>query len=274
MGYVDGFVAAVPAARKDEFIAHAKAAAEVFRDHGAIGGRECWADDVPDGVLTSFPLAVKKGDDEDVVFSWIEWPSKEVRDAGFAALMTDPRMSPENNPMPFDGKRMIFGGFRPVLDVVDGESAKAEVQAVLEKLAAAHDAKSADDIASLYTDDAVIYHLAPPLGERGMQKEGLAAWLSSWDTPITIETKDTEITVSGDLAVSTQLVRFQGTQQGERIDLWFRSTQHFRRTADGWKIAHEHGSVPFHMDGSFRAAVDLTPDSPAWNPATLVREAS
>ena len=72
---------------------------------------ECWGDDVPDGKLTSFPLAVQRKADETVVFSWIVWPSKAVRDAGMAKVMADPRLKPEVNPMPFDGKRLIYGGF-------------------------------------------------------------------------------------------------------------------------------------------------------------------
>ena len=115
MSYVDGFVAAVPAANKDAFIAHARIAAEVFRELGVIAGAECWADDVPDGEVTSFPMAVKAADDEVVVFGWLVWPSKEVRDEGMRKMMEDPRMSNENNPMPFDGKRMIFGGFNEVV---------------------------------------------------------------------------------------------------------------------------------------------------------------
>ena len=77
---------------------------------------ECWGDDVPDGKVTSFPMAVKRKDDETVNFSWITWPSKEVRDAGLKQMMEDPRMKPQVNPMPFDGKRVIFGGFQTVLE--------------------------------------------------------------------------------------------------------------------------------------------------------------
>lgn len=77
---------------------------------------ECWADDVPDGKLTDFRMAVKAESDEEVVFSWIEYPSKEVRDAANATMMADPRMKAFGDSMPFDGKRMIFGGFLPLLD--------------------------------------------------------------------------------------------------------------------------------------------------------------
>lgn len=111
MTYVDGFVAAVPTANRDVFRKHATAAAAIFKEHGALTVVECWGDDVPDGKLTSFPMAVQRKEDETVVFSWITWPSRQVRDDGMAKVMADPRMQPEANPMPFDGKRLIFGGF-------------------------------------------------------------------------------------------------------------------------------------------------------------------
>ena len=117
MEYIDGFVAAIPNENREKYFTHAKASAAVFKDHGAIKLIECWGDDVPDGEITSFPLAVKCKENETVVFSWIVWPSKDVRDSGMEKVMSDPRMTEENNPMPFDGKRMIFGGFQKVLEV-------------------------------------------------------------------------------------------------------------------------------------------------------------
>ena len=116
MAYVDGFVAAVPTANRDAFIEHAKIAGTVMKECGALKIVDCWGDDVPDGELTSFPLAVKKRDDETVVFSWIVWPSKAVRDEGMQKMMADPRMQEDANPMPFDGKRLIFGGFEVLLE--------------------------------------------------------------------------------------------------------------------------------------------------------------
>jgi uncharacterized protein YbaA (DUF1428 family) len=116
MTYVDGFVAAVPTANRERFKKHAEEAADVFKENGALKVVECWGDDVPEGQVTSFPMAVKRQPDETVVFSWIVWPSREVRDKGMKALMQDPRMQPGANPMPFDGKRMIFGGFVPIVD--------------------------------------------------------------------------------------------------------------------------------------------------------------
>ena len=116
MSYVDGFVAAVPTANREAFLAHALAAAGVLKEHGALQVVECWGDDVPDGETTSFPMAVKCEADETVIFSWILWPSREARDAGMAKAMTDPRLQPDANPMPFDGKRLVFGGFEVIVD--------------------------------------------------------------------------------------------------------------------------------------------------------------
>ena len=116
MTYIDGMVAAVPTANREKFKKHAQEAAAVFKDCGALNVMECWGDDVPEGKLTSFPMAVKREPDETVVFSWIVWPSREVRDAGMQKFMADPRMQPDKNPMPFDGKRMIYGGFEVLLE--------------------------------------------------------------------------------------------------------------------------------------------------------------
>jgi uncharacterized protein YbaA (DUF1428 family) len=116
MDYVDGFVAAVPTANRDAFRKHAQAAAVVFKEHGALSIIECWGDDVPDGKLTSFPLAVKRKPDETVVFSWVTWPSRRARDEGMKKIMADPRVQPDANPMPFDGKRLIYGGFQVIVE--------------------------------------------------------------------------------------------------------------------------------------------------------------
>jgi uncharacterized protein YbaA (DUF1428 family) len=116
MTYVDGFLAAVPTAKRNDFKVHAEQAAKLFKEHGALRVVECWGDDVPEGQVTSFPMAVKRKDNETVVFSWIVWPSKEKRMAAWDKLRADPRMQPQTNPMPFDGKRMIFGGFAPIVE--------------------------------------------------------------------------------------------------------------------------------------------------------------
>ena len=121
MSYIDGFVIAVPTANKQKFIDHAATADSMFIEMGAIRVLECWGDDVPDGKLTDFRRAVQATADESVVFSWIEWSDKATRDAGMARMMApdfkDPRIDQETNPMPFDAKRMIFGGFSPVVDL-------------------------------------------------------------------------------------------------------------------------------------------------------------
>lgn len=116
MNYVDGFVLAVPAANKQAYIDHATRALPMFKEFGATRMVECWGDDVPDGEVTDFRGAVKAEEGEVVLFSWIEWPSKAVRDAGMKRMMEDPRMA-ELGEMPFDGKRMIFGGFQSILDM-------------------------------------------------------------------------------------------------------------------------------------------------------------
>jgi len=117
MIFVDGFVAAVPTANREKFRKHAEAAAAVFKEHGALSVVESWGADVPDGELTSFPMAVKRKPDETVVFSWITWPSREVRDVGMKTVMEDPRLKPDVNPMPFDGKHLIYGGFEVIVEL-------------------------------------------------------------------------------------------------------------------------------------------------------------
>jgi uncharacterized protein YbaA (DUF1428 family) len=122
MSYIDGFVIAVPKANKQAFTDHALAIDPMFLELGATRIVECWSDDVPDGKVTDFRRAVHATSDESIAFSWIEWPDKATRDAGMAkstemmADASDPRMDPEKNPAPFDGKRMIFGGFAQILD--------------------------------------------------------------------------------------------------------------------------------------------------------------
>lgn len=125
MSYFDGFVIACPKGNKQKFIDHATMADSIFLEMGALRVVECWGDDVPEGKTTDFRMAVKATDDEDVLFSFIEWPDKATRDAGMARMTgmmndpasVDPRIDQTKNPMPFDGSRMIYGGFAPVLDI-------------------------------------------------------------------------------------------------------------------------------------------------------------
>ena len=109
--YVDGFVLAVPNAKKEAYRLHAEKSAALLKEHGMVSMIECWGDDVPEGKLTSFRMAVKQEEDETVVFSWMTWTSKESRDEGWKKIMADPRMKMESGDVPFDGKRMIYGGF-------------------------------------------------------------------------------------------------------------------------------------------------------------------
>ncbi|MEZ5657983.1 MAG: DUF1428 domain-containing protein [Burkholderiaceae bacterium] len=112
MQYIQGFVLAVPVANKAAYLAMAEQLWPLFKEFGALSIAECWGDDVPDGKVTSFPMAVKKRDDEAVVFSWILWPDKQTQVQGMAALEQDPRWAAMMaGPMLMDGQRMIFGGF-------------------------------------------------------------------------------------------------------------------------------------------------------------------
>jgi len=119
MTFVDGYLIAVPTANKAKFVEMANIFDSFFTEHGALRVVECWGEDVPHGKLTDFFRAVQAADDETVVFSWVEWPDKATRDAAMAAMhdlmMKDERYDPVKNPPCFDGKRMIFGGFTPVL---------------------------------------------------------------------------------------------------------------------------------------------------------------
>ena len=116
MHYVDGFVVPVPTHRKEEYRALCVQAAQVFKDYGALRMVECWGEDVPAGQVTDFHRAVQARPGETVVFSWIVWPSRAVREDGSARAMRDPRMQPGAE-MPFDGRRMLCGGFAVLADV-------------------------------------------------------------------------------------------------------------------------------------------------------------
>jgi uncharacterized protein YbaA (DUF1428 family) len=113
MAYIDGFVIPVEISRKQEFIDHANRIDQLFLEFGAVRVLETWGDDVPDGTTTDFRRAVQAKEGETVVLGWIEWPDKTTRDGGMAKMRTDARMMEDK--MPFDGKRMIFGGFTPII---------------------------------------------------------------------------------------------------------------------------------------------------------------
>jgi uncharacterized protein YbaA (DUF1428 family) len=116
MTYVDGFLLAVPKARLDEYKDMARKGKEVWMEHGALSYVEAMGDDVPYGELTSFPRAVQAKDDEIVIFAWVTYESREARDRIMKKVMEDERMNGDMEKMPFDGKRMIFGGFEAIVE--------------------------------------------------------------------------------------------------------------------------------------------------------------
>lgn len=118
-GYIDGYVLPVPAANKEAYRELAASMVPLFQEFGALRVVEAWGDDTPDGKVTDYNRATHKKDDEAVVYSWIEWPDKATRDAGWAKIMEDERMRPPAAP-PFDGQRMMWGGFAPILDTAKG----------------------------------------------------------------------------------------------------------------------------------------------------------
>ena len=116
MTYVEGFLAAVPIANKESYRKHAESAVPIFKNLGATRMVECWGDDIADGKVTDFKRAVKAKENETVVFSWIEYPDKTTRDSANDKMMNDPDAMAGMADIPFDGKRMIFSGFTPILD--------------------------------------------------------------------------------------------------------------------------------------------------------------
>ena len=117
MNYVDGYVIAVPSANQEAYRLMAADMAIDFKKHGALSVVENWGDDVPEGKLTSFTMAVKREESESVVFSWITWPTKALRDEAWKLIMDEPIMKDNPTAKLFDGKRMIFGGFRTIVQV-------------------------------------------------------------------------------------------------------------------------------------------------------------
>ena len=136
---------------------------------------------------------------------------------------------------------------------------RAEIEAVLQQLVGAHADHDADAIADSYAPDAVIYDLAPPLRRRGMDRDSIATWLAGWEGPIRIDSRDVDLAIDGDLAFVSALSRMRGRQGGEDQDMWYRTTLCLRKAGGRWRIVCDHASVPFYMDGGYRAAVDLKP---------------
>lgn len=116
-GFIDGIVLAVPRANKERYLAMAQQTSAVFRELGALRVVESWGDDVPHGKVTDFYRATEATPDEQVVLSWIVWPDRQTRDAAWKRCMEDPRMKPPEGGAPFDGQRMFWAGFAPVIDV-------------------------------------------------------------------------------------------------------------------------------------------------------------
>ncbi len=117
MAYYEGFIVPVPKAKREEYRRHAAEAAPIFHDLGVRRHVEAWASDVPEGKVTDFRMAVNATEDEDVVFSWFEYPDKATRDSANERMRSDPRMKEMGANMPFDGKRMIYGGFETFLEL-------------------------------------------------------------------------------------------------------------------------------------------------------------
>ena len=138
--------------------------------------------------------------------------------------------------------------------------AEAQIRALIDDWARAMRAKDVDGVMAHYAPDAVTFDLAPPLISTGADARGLQAWFSTWQSPLGYEIRDLNITAGDEVAFCHSLNRLSGTKtDGERADIWFRLTLGLRRIGGEWRIAHQHESVPFYMDGSYRAAVDLKP---------------
>ncbi|MET2827595.1 DUF1428 domain-containing protein [Mesorhizobium shangrilense] len=167
MSYIAGFVAAVPAANKEAYSKHVAKAASVLKEFGTTRIVEAWGDDVPGGKITDFKGAVKAGPDEVITFSWHEYPDKTAADAAYRTMMSDPRIAEIGATMPFDGQRMIIGGFTPIIeqgspgktDYIDGSlvpvpmASKAAYLAVASKQAAVIKEYGATRVVEAWGDD-------------------------------------------------------------------------------------------------------------------------
>jgi ketosteroid isomerase-like protein len=144
----------------------------------------------------------------------------------------------------------------------DVQKDDADIRALIETVDQAHYDKNSAAIFAQYARNAVVFDLAPPLlSALASDPEELRTWLDTWEGPLQRDSRDFSITVSGDIAFCHGFFRLRGTPKGEHqpTSLWMRATLCLRRDEGVWRIVHEHTSVPFYMDGSFRAAVDLEP---------------
>ena len=139
------------------------------------------------------------------------------------------------------------------------ENLLSEIEKIFEVLQFSHENKDVEALVQLYDKRAVIFDMAPPLGRIGINRETIKAWFDSWDGPILLEGRNIKITLEGNLAIASSFNRMQGSLSGESQDIWFRSTLCLRKIENGWKIVHDHTSVPFSMDGTEKAALDLKP---------------
>jgi PhnB protein len=144
---------------------------------------------------------------------------------------------------------------------VDARDDRAMIRDLVDRWVAAMRAKDVEKVLALYTSDALVFDLAPPLQhDRDDMRRGLEAWFPTWRGAIGYEVRDLEITCGDDVAFSHSLNRLSGTRtNGEATDVWFRATIGYRKVGARWLVAHEHVSVPFYMDGSYRASVELKP---------------
>jgi PhnB protein len=139
-------------------------------------------------------------------------------------------------------------------------TAQAEIRASIDDWANAIRAKDVNGVMAHYAADSVTFDLAPPLVSTRADAKGLKVWFATWRGPIGYEIRDLHVTAGDDAAFCHSLARLSGTTvDGEKNDVWFRLTLGLRKVGGEWKIAHQHESVPFYMDGSYRAAVDLKP---------------
>lgn len=144
--------------------------------------------------------------------------------------------------------------------MTDAAADEVAVRCLIDAWARAVNAKDAKGVNVCVAEELVLYSLAPPLVSTGPDDGGLQAWFDTWSTPIGYDLPDLRIAVSGDVAFGVGLAHMTGAKtDGEPVDLWFRCTLGLRKRGGVWKIVHQHESVPFLMDGSFKAAVDLKP---------------
>jgi ketosteroid isomerase-like protein len=140
------------------------------------------------------------------------------------------------------------------------EAADAQIRALVDGWAEALRARNVEGVMAHHAPDSLTFDLAPPLISTGADAKGLQAWFATWQGPLGYEIRDLNVTAGDEAAFCHGLVRLSGTKtSGEKADVWFRLTLCFRRIGGAWRIVHQHESVPFYMDGSYRAAVDLTP---------------